>query len=119
MSNKDDLLIAVCIVESDILINTFTPTDSVDCFDLEHDNRCWLVEDLNTYDVSDWIYTDQVEWGINRAIALYGTVVVNGTIVKDLLTWEKESLEGFDIYTAIRDAEEYEQIIKHLEGASK
>lgn len=116
--SADDLLIAVCIVESDILINTFSPTDS-DCFDLEHDNRGWLVNELHTYDVSDWIYTDQTEWGINKATALYGTVVVNDTIVKDFLTWEKEELNGWAIYTAVRDAEEYEETIKHLERAGK
>lgn len=117
--SKDDLYIAVCVLDSDVLINTFSPTGTVECHDLQDAGRYWRVEDKNVYTVEDWVYYDPMEWGVNKACSLYG---VSDLIKKtkaegivEILDWTAEVIDGFDIQWAIRDADEYESTVKELE----
>lgn len=121
MSN-DDILIAVTCLDLDVFVVQYVPTDDpLVATVIDIDGRNWRSENTDIYTIADWIYDDPIEWGVKKAIEMYGTARANGLEETGFLEWttQTEPSEVFgevEFCWAVRDAHEYEDTIKQLEA---
>jgi len=120
MSN-DDILILVTCIDLDVYVMQYVPTDDTMVPTTEIDGRLWRAESTDIYTIADWIYEDPIDWGVKKAVEMYGTARANGLEETGLLEWTTETepstpLGDIEYRWAIRDAYEYEATIKQLEA---
>lgn len=115
----DDLLIAVTEIDAVAVTTTYSIAVDDEFVDVEFLGRRWKIEDKDEFTVAQWVYYDPCEYAKTVMVARYGTVGKDDNKIADLLNWEVCEIDGSLVHYAVRDADDYEQAIRQLEGASR